>query len=66
MAKILGMNRWSLIYLLENGKIKEPMRTGGKRVFSENDLETIQQFLKERDNHESDTRRNEATNTTAN
>ncbi|NUM33732.1 MAG: helix-turn-helix domain-containing protein [Candidatus Brocadiae bacterium] len=66
LSKILGMSRWSLIYLLETGKIKEPMRIGGKRVFAKNDLEAIQQLLKERNNHEFDIRRNETADATTN
>lgn len=66
LSKILGMSRCSLIYLLETGKIKEPMRIGGKRVFAKNDLEAIQQLLKERNNHEFDIRRNETADATTN
>ena len=66
MAKILKITRWSLIYLIENGKIEEPMRIGGKRVFSANDLEKIRQFLQERKKYEPAIRRNETANTIAN
>lgn len=45
VARQLGVGRWIIIYLVESGKIPEPQRIGGKRVFNEADIEKMRQIL---------------------
>ena len=44
-ARILGVQAYRITYLLTTGKVSEPTRIGGKRVFGILDLHRIAQQL---------------------
>jgi hypothetical protein len=47
VAKKLKINKWKIFHLLETGKIGEPQRIGGKRIFSEDEVLKIKDELKQ-------------------
>ena len=52
-ARQLGIARYRLNYLLEQGVIPEPrQRVGGRRMFTTADIENARQILAERRRHE--------------
>jgi len=45
VAARLGTQPYRIVYLLTTGKVPEPNRVGGKRVFSTDDLNRIAKVL---------------------
>ena len=45
IAKQIGVGRWRVINLVDRGQYPEPMRIGGKRIFTLNDLNKIRKFF---------------------
>jgi DNA-binding transcriptional MerR regulator len=37
----LHIPRWRILYLYESGRLAEPLRVGGHRLFSEHDIQEI-------------------------
>ena len=46
VARILGVVPYRIVYLLTSGKVPEPVKLGGRRVFFEDDIERIAKQLK--------------------
>ena len=47
-AAILQRQPYQLVYLLTTGKVEEPVRIGGKRVFTTDDLTTARRTTRYR------------------
>lgn len=45
VSRLCGVGRWVITHLVESGKISEPVRIGGKRIFTDTDVEKIQAIL---------------------
>ncbi len=41
VQRALRVLRWRILYLYESGQLREPMRVGGHRLFSKDDLKEI-------------------------
>jgi DNA-binding transcriptional MerR regulator len=41
VQRALHVPRWRILYLYESGQLAEPMRVGGHRLFSEEDVRQI-------------------------
>ena len=45
VARILGVVPYRIVYLITSGKVPEPAKLGGRRVFFEDDIERIAKKL---------------------
>lgn len=45
-SKLLNIPKYKLTYLLETGKVKEPIRVGGKRLFTKTEINYIKSYLR--------------------
>lgn len=41
VQRVLGVPRWRILYLCESGRLAEPMRLGGHRLFGEHNVRDI-------------------------